>query len=528
MGFLTKCQAEEFTKSTSYVHNISNRLNDETRVTSSHVRGQCTTPLQSCSRDGGSPDGLHACWVLGLSQPSHAIEIQPPFAKENQKMSAPANDLNTLAKLISDSVAVVTSEYAKAGHAPPSLESTAQDPFHSPELVPEQLKAAIKIIEAACAQLSATVASAGHVVTNKSYNFMEPVCMRVALDARITDHLLDKPKGLHIDELGQLTDQDPGKLGRILRTLATNHVYTEVTPNVFANNRLSMKLLSTDPVSDLVRHMTDESMKGGAVVGDVFKDPKTRKSYRLEDSPFQRAHGVSAFGYYGVPDRPEIFESFARAMVGWAQVTGKAMLPKIYPWGSLPADSTIVDVGGGNGHAMLDLLKAFPSFKAIVQDTRAIAIQGREFWEKEYPIAIQEKKVDFIGLDFLTETPVTGGTVYYLRHVLHDWPDDDSIKILKNVRKSAGPKSRLLINEFVVQYIVRGGLASESQAPEPLLPNYGAANKRLYQQDLNMMFQFNSKERTLDEFIKLGEASGFRFEKLWDGGEAGIVELVPV
>lgn len=50
----------------------------------------------------------------------------------------------------------------------------------------------------------------------------------------------------------------------------------------------------------------------------------------------------------------------------------------VYPWGSLPADATIVDVGGGNGHAMLDLLKAFPSFKAIVQDTRAIAIQGRE------------------------------------------------------------------------------------------------------------------------------------------------------
>lgn len=83
-------------------------------------------------------------------------------------MSAPANDLSTLAKLISDSVVVVTSEYTKAGHAPPSLESTAQDPFHSPELVPEQLKAAIKIIEAACAQLSATVASAGHVVTNVS------------------------------------------------------------------------------------------------------------------------------------------------------------------------------------------------------------------------------------------------------------------------------------------------------------------------------------------------------------------------
>lgn len=56
---------------------------------------------------------------------------------------------------------------------------------------------------------------------------MEPVCIRVVLDAKITDHLHEKPKGLHIDQLGRLTDQDPRKLGRILRTLATNHVYTE-------------------------------------------------------------------------------------------------------------------------------------------------------------------------------------------------------------------------------------------------------------------------------------------------------------
>lgn len=442
-------------------------------------------------------------------------------------MSTHPTDLSALVKLISDSVAVVTSEYAKAGHVPPALDSTGQDPFYSPELVSDQLKTAIQITEAACAQLSATVASAGHVVTNKAYSFVEPVCMRVALDAKITDLLLDKPKGLHVGELGRLSDQDPGKLGRVLRTLATNHVYTEVAPNVFANNRLSMKLLSTDPVSSLARQMTDEGLKCGAILGDVFKDPTTRKSYRQEDCAFHRAHGVSAFDYYGAPERTEIFETIGQAMVGWAQVTGRAMLPKIYPWGSLPANAIVVDVGGGNGHATLNLLKAFPTLKVIVQDTRAVAVQGREYWAKEYPIAIQEKKVDFIGFDFLTETPVTNGTIYYLRHVLHDWADDDCLKILKNVRKSVGPNSKLLINEFVVQYIARGGLMSESQAPAPLLPNYGVANRRLYQQDMNMMIQFNSKERTLDEFIKLGESSGFRFEKLWDGGEAGIVEFVP-
>ncbi|KAG9218403.1 hypothetical protein CCMSSC00406_0007996 [Pleurotus cornucopiae] len=443
-------------------------------------------------------------------------------------MSASSNDLTTLVKLISDSVAVVVSEYAKVGHAPPALESTDQDPFHSPELMSERLRTAIKTIEAACAQLSASVASPGHVVTNKAYNFVEPVCMRVALNARISDHLLDKPKGLHTDELGRLSDQDPWKLGRILRTLATNHIYTEVVPNVFANNRLSMKLLSTDPVSSLAGHMSDEVMKAGVVMGDVLEDPTTCKSYRMEDCAFQRAHSVSVFNYYDGPARAHAFERFGQAMVGWAQVTGRAMLPKIYPWDSLPTNATVVDVGGGNGHATLDLLKAFPALKIIVQDTRASAIQGRAYWEKEYPSALQEQKVDFIGFDFLTETPVTGGTVYYLRHVLHDWPDDDCVKILTNVRKSVGPQSKLLINEFVPQYIVRGGLASNTQAPKPLLPNYGVANKRLYQQDMNMMISFNSKERTLDEFIKLGEASGFRFEKLWDGGEAGIVEFVPV
>lgn len=83
-------------------------------------------------------------------------------------MSAHPNDLSALVKLISDSVAVVTSEYAKAGYAPPALDSTEQDPFYSPELVSDQLKNAIQITEAACAQLSVTVASAGHVVTNVS------------------------------------------------------------------------------------------------------------------------------------------------------------------------------------------------------------------------------------------------------------------------------------------------------------------------------------------------------------------------
>jgi hypothetical protein len=51
--------------------------------------------------------------------------------------------------------------------------------------------------------------------------------MLVATDSKIADHLLDKPEGLHVDELGRKTGIDPGKLGRVLRLLATKHCFTE-------------------------------------------------------------------------------------------------------------------------------------------------------------------------------------------------------------------------------------------------------------------------------------------------------------
>ena len=101
--------------------------------------------------------------------------------------------------------------------------------------------------------------------------------MLVVTDARIADLLLNKPEGVHVEVLAEQSGLDAGKLGRILRLLATKHCFKEgishpslpggshstltilpplqVKPNVFANNRLSMKLLSVDPVGTLVNHL---------------------------------------------------------------------------------------------------------------------------------------------------------------------------------------------------------------------------------------------------------------------------------
>lgn len=83
-------------------------------------------------------------------------------------------------------------------------------------------------------------------------------------------------------------------------------------------------------------------------------------------------------------------------MVGWGEVTGRAMLPKCrsfflfapwifilslipaYAWDQVPRDSVVCDIGGGNGHASLGLVVAYPHLKIVLQDLPATIEQGRE------------------------------------------------------------------------------------------------------------------------------------------------------
>ncbi|KAJ7214521.1 S-adenosyl-L-methionine-dependent methyltransferase [Mycena pura] len=437
------------------------------------------------------------------------------------------DEIVALADLISRTVEDVVAEYAAAGVSMPSLASTTPGPFDTPESVPPKLAKATRILDAACAQLSFSVGNPGHVITNKCYGFQEPACMLVVTDAKIADLLLNKPNGVHIDELSRKTGIDAGKLGRVLRLLSTKHCFAEIKPDVFANNRLSMKLLSTDPVSSLAGHITDEPGKACTALSETLNDPETTASMLPQKSAFRRAHGCTIFEFYG---SVRSFRRFNQAMIGWGDVTGKGMLPKVYPWGSLPADTIVCDVGGGNGHATVDLLNAFPHLKIIVQDLPPVVEEGRQIFQKNTEMSSTLKQhVQYIPFDFFKESPVKGCDVYYIRHVLHDWPAEECKKILDNIRKVVKPSSRVFIHEFVLQHISHdSGLEGKfEKAPEPLLPNFGVGRVRPYAQDINMMVCLNSQERTLPGFIQLGALSGFEFVKLWDLGEVDLIEFKP-
>ena len=87
-----------------------------------------------------------------------------------------------------------------------------------------------------------------------------------------------------------------------------------------------------------------------------------------------------------------------------------------------------------------------------------------------------------------------GAKFYYLRNILHDWPDERCVAILKNLIPALSPDSRILIDEMV-------------------LPDSGV-HWQATQLDLTMMSALGSRERTREQWYALLETSGLKIERI--------------
>ena len=98
-----------------------------------------------------------------------------------------------------------------------------------------------------------------------------------------------------------------------------------------------------------------------------------------------------------------------------------------------------------------------------------------------------------LGGSFFDAVP-DGGDVYVLKNVIHDWPDDDPVKILGNVRTAAGAGKHVLLVEFVI-------------------PRHGREFLGKWM-DLGMLVLAAGRERTADEYGRLLDRAGFRMTRL--------------
>ncbi|KAI0761039.1 S-adenosyl-L-methionine-dependent methyltransferase [Trametes elegans] len=429
---------------------------------------------------------------------------------------------------------------------------------------------ASKKIVAACGQLSASVNKPWYGLQEAIQSGQLSAAIRFLEAAHVVEILREAgPQGLHVRDIHRAiiesrpkgSPPDPAifnvsRLGHILRLLATAHWLREVSPDVFANNRRSAyidtgktaaqlreeplkKYLDTNGVAAFVGLTGDEAFKFMAYFtewllpdtrtvslivdakGGPGNTPATAASQEGGTSAVQyKAAFNLAFdtheNYFPWLERHENIyrlERFGHSMTGTRQWETTEGILYGFSWATLPADSILVDVGGGIGSTSLTVAQAHPHVKVVVEDRPQIVASAPTSWGPSSAPLFESGRMTFRARDlFAPWEPLASGStpdVFLIRLVLHDWQDEDSVIILRRLREGAGPNTKLLIGDMLLPYAcdAEGAFVGEGS---PLLPNLGVANIHGYLIDSMMLGMFGAKERTVSEMSELALSAGWK------------------
>nr|GAT50375.1 predicted protein [Mycena chlorophos] len=327
---------------------------------------------------------------------------------------------------------------------------------------------------------------------------------------------------------------------------------------MFCANRLSSVLASGKPdttmpssarepsgLAALVLMHTDESFKGAAYLSEAFTDPATAHSFEATHSPWNIAAktDLHLFEYYQRPENARLKRRFSLAMEAATKLEPAEAILSGFEWAKLPKESVVVDVGGGVGATTFLLAKALPELRFIVQDRPEVITDAQKYWDEKAPEFLRNNRVRLLAHDFFAPLPSdfhgTTMSAFLLRCIIHDWPDALALKILRNLRAAAHPSMHLVVVDVLLPYTcadthlgceIPG--ASRPPAPEPLLPNGGAARNMQYFLDFQVRFVAsnpvdwlraavqmyvlgNCQERTLGHFVSLAAQGGWKVVQVY-------------
>ncbi|KAJ3769844.1 S-adenosyl-L-methionine-dependent methyltransferase [Lentinula raphanica] len=450
-------------------------------------------------------------------------------------MSAKQSDpLQALLDILSTQTAILKSAYTTNNTTVPSLDS----PFEPTSLESDPaVAAARKLIVAAATQLIATVQSPVEYLQNGVSGMFDTLTLGFVIDVNVPEILKEAgTEGLHVKELASAAGVDSSYLARVLRYLATRHVFNEVSPDVFAHNRLSSLLTKAKSLKEIEEgpqharfddaampaflHLaSDELFKSSTALIPFMKNPEQAAA------PFNIAYKTTKKMWEWTEEPGNEYSShrFTAAMKNTAEASyPPELFTSNIDGDALKANETIVDVGGGVGSVTLALRNAYPKLRYVIQDLEQQIIAARKFWDEKDPEAVKTGKVQFQAHNFFEPQPIKNAAIYFLRLIVHDWPDQDAIKILINLRSAAGVDSKLVLFEMLAKHVAEEDTtivnSDGSGAPYPLLPNYGIAGAGFFTTlDLALLTMYNGKERTYAEYTELGRQSGWELQEVRPG-----------
>ncbi len=294
-------------------------------------------------------------------------------------------------------------------------------------------------------------------------------CIQVMAELGVADRIGPRPR--NVEDLARECDAHADTLRRVLRLLASRGVFREEEPGMFAHTPLSEALRRDHPAS-----MRAWAQMTGGPIWAAFSG--LLHSLRSGNPAFQTVHGVPLYDYLKTHPKDRI--AFAEAMGDW----GRQLADSVLSVRDFSDAELVVDVGGGHGFLLAEILRRYPEARGTLIDLPEVADHAAE---RMQTLGLAQR-CTVLGGNFFESVPA-GGSVYVLSWILHNWDDDAALEILRTCRRAMGTTGRLL----TIDHVLRPGNDYD----------FGRTS------DLAMLVAFGGRERTESEFRQLFQRAGF-------------------
>jgi hypothetical protein len=343
----------------------------------------------------------------------------------------------------------------------------------------------------AAPERTATTPDPGQIAFQAGLGYIVSACLNVALKLRVPNLIGDGV--VDVETLARKAGANEDYLYRVLRVLEASQLVT----------RTGRRGFELTAAGQLLRRNVPGSL---AAALEWIADPlhltlysELKHSVQTGETTFDAVYGKPFFDWSSQPENAEEAAVFNNAMTSISQMCIPAFLDA-YEFGSF---RNIVDVGGGHGAVLRAILKQHAEVRGTLAEMPSLlaAADG----------AIAQdgltNRCQAVACNFFESIPA-GGDLYFMKNIVHDWADEQALRLLKNIRQVIPAGGTLLLAEAVLD--------------DTPAPHFGKFI------DIEMIAFVGGKERTASEFRELLAAAAFTLQRIVPTkSPLSLVEAVP-
>ncbi|KAK7294411.1 hypothetical protein RJT34_17300 [Clitoria ternatea] len=339
-------------------------------------------------------------------------------------------------------------------------------------------------------------------IWNNILSFINSMTLKCAVDLSIPDIIHKYGQPMPLSQLVASLPIHPSKtcfIYRLMRVLI-NSGFFDLQKIPAENDTELVGYVLTDASMLLLRdHPLSMASLFPALLDTCFFKPWLQVStwFTNEDpTPFHTENGTNMWDY--LMQDPKLSHLFNDAMACESRFVSNLVIEKCK--GVFEGLESLVDVGGGTGSMAKVIANSFPGINCIVFDLPHV-VAG---------LQPTHENINFVGGDMFQAIPSADSIL--LKWILHDWNDEDCVKILNKCKEAITSHGKVIIIEIVMENEKEEHLKKETQ---------------LFL-DMQMMVYVTGKERNEKEWTNLILSGGFSNFKITPAlGLYSLIELYP-